>query len=43
MKKQVYIQPEIEVMNITLSSPVLVGSAGNINMGGGGGGGVDPD
>ena len=43
MKKQVYIQPEIEVMNITLSSPVLVGSAGNINMGGGGGVGVDPD
>ena len=41
MKKKLYNQPEIEVINISLSSPVLVGSCGNIDMGGAQG--IDPD
>lgn len=41
MKKQVYIQPVVDVMNVSLSTPILVGSGGNINNSGGSG--IDPD
>lgn len=45
MKKKIYSQPTIDVINIVLSVPVLAGSptTGNVNMGGGGGGSIDPD
>lgn len=43
MKKQVYIQPVVDVMNVSLSAPILVGSCGSGNINNSGGSGIDPD
>lgn len=43
MKKQVYNHPVTEVTNISLSSPILGVSSGNIDMHGGGGNAIIPD
>ena len=42
MSKKIYNQPIVEVMNVSLTTPILAGS-GNVDLGGGGGGSIDPD
>ena len=45
MKKKLYNQPIVELMQLMPGTIVLAGSPplGNVNMGGGGGSSLDPD